>query len=1068
MKSKKRVVAGVIFSVLMFFLATVVSSACPLGDLNGDCEVDWQDIKILQGLWLTEAAAPDPGLVSLWTLDSDTDDSVGGNDAVINGDPQWVTGAAQGAMEFDGDGDYLDCGNDSSLNLTNDFTIALWVKMEGGTVVLTKGIKNAYFPGGAYSINSNGSGSCIFIARDNANADSARASAPVTFGQWTHIAATFSNGNMTIYTNGSEAGSATLSTTTINTNADPLVIGAETGDPPSYLPKYLTGCVDDVRIYDSLLSEPDIIALSGPVLNGDLDIDDRIDANDFAIVADQWKTAEFPGFIIDDDITATACSGTGPQETVNYSGLIKGLHDMQQTNMWRSVAGGAGGSNPNPGSEAGAAWIKYEFDKAYDIKDIWLWNYNEAGSSDNGMRNVSIEYSTNGSSYAKLGDYEIPQAFGAENMGRNFEVDLGDVSAKYVVITAKATNGNWGGSHYGLSEVRFNLSQTTLVTSVGRSLPVRGQTYRINVEELVPYNITPGSTIDFYAQLDDQTPVLQTQETMTLPAYYDWTPTQNGSYKLWCDLDGTISTIREVFVTEKKLHFTFWGSRMDLKYITGYMSSYPYSESQTRLNQGVMPLQWKNGMHIDGYSDVDYYNYWRTLSHPTVQGIMIDEFGSGGDKDDTMGRALIMLRDAYPDMFLAPYTVSAGGDDKIAGFAVSDVVQVETYASDFRFYDGMFSRYENVIARGLADNTVACIGFGSWVQTVTELRQQLDFVRTTFPDMPGLNFYGTGTAMQYDALDGLLYDYYLAPAIRAEVVASTLEVRNIGSLIAEDVNVIFHTTGGDTVTQISSITPDATSILSLPGGFQSAEIAEAPGRYTVVDYVRPDLLPPPDAAANAEAAAYRATFSSAPVLRPLEGTVDFDYFTSPDDDEIAELNLSQTVSGRVAMAFDFDLVYSHIYGWAGVRLGDGSPYSFGFRMTRHEPDGNVSGSGPRAFFLFHDITLSTTLEFEIVFPPSMDVSDGKYYFFAAYDPAEKSLRAMMLARTSGALIYDTGFVPVSTMYQNPSYSKFRFETGGWDGYWYFDWDDALDEMEIQGGYLSYLLRCRVRNVEIMY
>ena len=146
-------------------------------------------------------------------------------------------------------------------------------------------------------------------------------------------------------------------------------------------------------------------------------------------------------------------------------------------------------------------------------------------------------------------------------MAHNFEIDFTNANAKYIVITAKTVDGNWGGSNYGLSEVRFNTSQPSFVTSVERSLPVRGQTYRIAVEEIIPYNITPGSTVDFYAQLDDNPPVLLTQGSMTLPTYYDWTPTQNGPYKLWCELDGIISTvrstIREVFVTEKLLHLTF-------------------------------------------------------------------------------------------------------------------------------------------------------------------------------------------------------------------------------------------------------------------------------------------------------------------------------------------------------------------------------------------------------------------------------------------------------------------------------------------------------------------------------
>ncbi|MFC1677819.1 hypothetical protein ACFL3G_12260, partial [Planctomycetota bacterium] len=546
-----------------------------------------------------------------------------------------------------------------------------------------------------------------------------------------------------------------------------------------------------------------LLWLSGQAY-GDLDDDNNVDANDFAIIANQWKEVEqFPGFIIDSNITATACSGTGPQETVNRSGLINRLHDTEQTNMWRSVAGGAGGSNPNPGSEAGAAWIKYEFDKVYDINDMWLWNYNEAGSSDSGLRNVSVEYSTDGISYTKLGDSEFAQADGIDNMQHNFGVDFGDASAKYVVITAKSSDGNWGGSYYGLSEVRFDLARSSMEISTDRKLPARGASCPLTVEELNAYNATPGSTIDFYAQYDDGEPVLLSQEPVAIGSSFNWVPTQNGPYKLWCDLDGTISTIREVFVTEKKLHFGYWTMPDETEYATSYMrnASMP---NRTNLYRGIKPTPWKNGMHLTGYDDIDFYNYWLTMPDQFAVGAQIDEFSAANDAEaEAMGRALQWIKRDYPDFYLVPWAISipaTGGPDKIAGFAASDEVIAETYAGDFRLFENKLSRYEHAPSRGIEHNTVASIGFGTWVNTINELRLQFEYMRSNFPEMPGVGFYGTGTQMQYDVLDEIIYEYFLGPAVRAEVVASTLEVRNIGSLTAEDVNVIFHTTGGDVLT----------------------------------------------------------------------------------------------------------------------------------------------------------------------------------------------------------------------------------------------------------------------------
>ena len=72
-------------------------------------------------------------LVGWWRFDEGTgttaaDSSGNGNDGTFNGDPQWVVGYFGGALEFDGSDDYIDCGNDPSLDLTK-WTITFWLKV---------------------------------------------------------------------------------------------------------------------------------------------------------------------------------------------------------------------------------------------------------------------------------------------------------------------------------------------------------------------------------------------------------------------------------------------------------------------------------------------------------------------------------------------------------------------------------------------------------------------------------------------------------------------------------------------------------------------------------------------------------------------------------------------------------------------------------------------------------------------------------------------------------------------------------------------------------------------------
>ena len=148
-------------------------------------------------------------------------------------------------------------------------------------------------------------------------------------------------------------------------------------------------------------------------------------------------------------IAVTASSSTidqGPENTVNGSGLDNDLHSTELIAMWLTAMGA-----PGP------AWIQYEFDKVVKLHEMWVWNHNGMmePALGLGIKEVTIEYSVNGTDYTALGaTHEFARAPGTADYTPNTTVDFGGVAAKYVKLTV---NSNWGGllPQYGLSEVRF-------------------------------------------------------------------------------------------------------------------------------------------------------------------------------------------------------------------------------------------------------------------------------------------------------------------------------------------------------------------------------------------------------------------------------------------------------------------------------------------------------------------------------------------------------------------------------------------------------------------------------------
>lgn len=148
-------------------------------------------------------------------------------------------------------------------------------------------------------------------------------------------------------------------------------------------------------------------------------------------------------------VTATASTEAGAtmgsNKTIDGSGLnASDQHSTTSTDMWLSAMG-----DDSP-------WIRYEFDQAYRLDKMLVWNSNQSLETALGWgaKAVTVQTSLDGETWTTVGDFEFTQATGLETYTANTTVDFAGAGAKYVKLVI---NSNWSVSlkQYGLSEVRF-------------------------------------------------------------------------------------------------------------------------------------------------------------------------------------------------------------------------------------------------------------------------------------------------------------------------------------------------------------------------------------------------------------------------------------------------------------------------------------------------------------------------------------------------------------------------------------------------------------------------------------
>ncbi len=186
------------------------------------------------------------------------DSSSNNNVGRLVGNPKWQPSAGKvgGALWFNGFNDYVDCGNDSSLDITEQITLAAWVKMnDAGNSQFQPFITKGDY---TYGLKHHSRNVIEFVIYEEGFWQVAHFPVDSSFNDaWHHVAGTYDGNKLKLYVDGklevttAYAGSIASGTYNLNIGSNSEARG-----------RFYNGAIDDLRVYDYALSEREIEKLS--------------------------------------------------------------------------------------------------------------------------------------------------------------------------------------------------------------------------------------------------------------------------------------------------------------------------------------------------------------------------------------------------------------------------------------------------------------------------------------------------------------------------------------------------------------------------------------------------------------------------------------------------------------------------------------------------------------------------------------------------------------------------------------------------------------------------------------
>lgn len=179
-----------------------------------------------------------------------------GNDGTIHG-AEYVALQDGYALQFDGEDDHVVIPPLEAHKLPNSVTVEVWVNTEVATIggILTK--NGCGLMRNNYSLRLQ-EGGVLFESVRCPDQERFVMADPITTDHWHHIIGTCDGTVSKVYVDGKLNRTRTFDTFTIGTHDGPIYIGTNYyGGKPS---TYYTGQIDDVRIYNGVLSDEQVLA----------------------------------------------------------------------------------------------------------------------------------------------------------------------------------------------------------------------------------------------------------------------------------------------------------------------------------------------------------------------------------------------------------------------------------------------------------------------------------------------------------------------------------------------------------------------------------------------------------------------------------------------------------------------------------------------------------------------------------------------------------------------------------------------------------------------------------------
>lgn len=287
----------------------------------------------LNGFSQVPPYVPTFGLVGWWPFTGNANDlSVNANNGTLVGGTVLTTdrfGSLNSAYAFDGNADYIDCGNAPSVNITGSLTISAWIY--ASDLSTTRGIvtKSPLPPvDDAYQLVV---GAYVLSDLNFLNSDYGYL---VPTLSWVHVASVFDSVSQTIslYTNGLLDTTINVAFSSIGTSSDNLCLGTHR---PAFTTNWSwSGNLDDIGIWNRPLMQSEITSL---YLGSNVGTNEKYSKDDFSVFpnpANDLITVKVNSinigstYIITDALGKIVASGklTAESSSINISELSAGIY----------------------------------------------------------------------------------------------------------------------------------------------------------------------------------------------------------------------------------------------------------------------------------------------------------------------------------------------------------------------------------------------------------------------------------------------------------------------------------------------------------------------------------------------------------------------------------------------------------------------------------------------------------------------------------------------------------------------------------------------------------------------